>query len=403
MTFLRCGAFAVFVFFGVCTVARAQDASDEWADARFHLGPIALSPAVSILNLGVDTNVFASAEDPQRDWTATFIPATRAILRLGRAQLSGQGDLTYQYFQKFESERSLSSRGLFRLDVPLNRLEVAVGGAAVNTRQRQGAEITSRVRRFENSATFAANIRIGGQTRVGMLAGRNWFSFPTDAVFLDTNLRRVLERKEDRVGIVLSNRLTPLTTFRLTAERQQDRFTQSTARNAEITRVLAGFELSPQALLQGTAFVGYQRYEPDASTVPTFEGVIATGDVTYIARGATRLNLRVDRGLGYSYEIREPYYVTTGVAANVAQHLVGRLELLLTAGRQRLDYRRQDANPISEPLRRDTATTYGAGVAFGFGESGRIRVNFDGSTRRSALAPQNFDSQQLTSSIEYAF
>jgi hypothetical protein len=43
------------------------------------------------------------------------------------------------------------------------------------------------------------------------------------------------------------------------------------------------------------------------------------------------------------------------------------------------------------------------GLAYGFGHAGRIRVNFDGSTRRSALAPQNFESQQLTTSIDYAF
>lgn len=403
MTYFRCYAAALVASLVSCTAASAQGAPDPWADARFHLGPVALSPAISIANAGIDTNVFASAENPERDWTASFIPATTAVLRLGRGQLSAQGDVTYQYFRRFESERSLSSRGSLRLDVPLNRLELAFGGSAVNTRQRQGAEITSRVRRFENAVNLGANIRLAGQTRVGVIAGRTRYSFPEEAVFLETNLRRVLEREEDRAGVVFINELTPLTTFRMTAERQRDRFTQSRGRNADSTRVLAGFEMSPQALLQGTAFVGYQVYEPVASTVPKFDGVIASGDVTYIARGSTRLNVRVDRGLGYSFDVLQPYYITTGAALNVAQHLVGRFELLASGGRQRLDYRRQDLNPTSDPSRRDTSTTYGAGVAYGFGRAGRIRVNFDGSTRRSALAPQNFDSQQLTTSIDYAF
>lgn len=362
-----------------------------------------MSPAVSLLNLGIDTNVFASAEDPQRDWTATFVPATTAILRLGRAQLSGQGDLTYQYFQRFETERSLSGRGSARLDLPFNRVEFAIGATGVNTRQRQGAEITARVRRFENSVNGVVNIRVGGQTRVGITGGRTRFSFPSDAVFLETSLQRVLEREEEKAGVVLSHRVTPLTTFRVTAERQRDRFAQLSERDAESTRLLTGFEMSPHALVQGSAFVGYQIYEPRAATVPRFEGVIAAADVTYIARGTTRLNVRVDRGLSYSYDIREPYYVTTGVAAHVAQHVVGRFELLASAGRQRLNYRRQDTSPSTDPSRSDTATTYGAGLAYGFGRSGRIRLNFDGSTRRSALAPQNFESEQLTTSIDYAF
>jgi hypothetical protein len=400
---LRCYAGAIVVALVVCTAADAQEANDPWTDARFHLGPVALSPAISIANVGVDTNVFASADDRQRDWTATFIPATTAVLRLGRGQLSGQGDVTYQYFRRFESERSLSSRGTLRLDVPLNRLELAFGGSAVNTRQRQGAEITARVRRFENAVNVAANVRISGQSRVGIIAGRTRYSFPADAVFLDTNLQRVLEREEDRVGVVFSNRFTPLTTFRATAERQRDRFVQSPARNADSTRVLAGFEMSPQTLLQGSAFIGYQMYEPVLSSVPKFDGVVANGDVTYIAWGTTRLNVRADRGLAYSYDVLEPYYITTGVAVSVAQHLRGRLELLASVGRQRLDYRRQELSPTSAPSRRDASTTYGAGLGYGFGHNGRIRVNFDGSTRRSAFAPQNFDSQQFTTSIDYAF
>ena len=403
MTVLRSCAAAVLATLVACTPVSAQDGNDPWADARFHLGPVALSPAVSVTNVGVDNNVFASADDVQRDWTASFIPATTAALRLGRARLTGQGDLTYQYFRKFESERSLSSRGVVRLDLPLNRLELAIGATAVNTRQRQGAEITARVRRFERAGTFAANIRIAGQTRVGILAGQTRYSFPEDTEFLGTNLQRVLEREESRAGVVVSNRLTPLTTFRATVEMQQDRFAQSPTRNGETRRVLAGFEMTPQALLQGTAFIGYQAYEPSLPTVPTFEGVIANGDITYILRGSTRLNLRGDRGLAYSYDVFEPYYITTGAAVHIAQHIKGRLEFLASGGRQRLHYRRQELDPTSQPQRRDAATTYGAGFAYGFGRSGRVRVNFDGSTMKSALAPKNFDSQQLTTSVDYAF
>ena len=58
-------------------------------EARMHLGPLALTPRFSVRNLGVDTNVFNSANLPTRDFTATFGPGVDTWLRIGRARLSG--------------------------------------------------------------------------------------------------------------------------------------------------------------------------------------------------------------------------------------------------------------------------------------------------------------------------
>jgi hypothetical protein len=382
--------------------ARAQVSSDPWTGARFHFGVVALGPSISIANVGLDTNVFASSDNPQRDWTATFVPATTAILRLGRARLTGQGDLAYQYFHTFESERSLNTRGSLRLLVPFNRLELTVGATAMSSRQRQGSEITERVRRLETAANLEANVRLTGRSWVGVTANRRRYSFPDDAEFFDTNLSVALDRIEESAGFVYLNRVTPLTTLRVTTETQRDRFLRTTGRDADSTRVMGGFETSPQTLLQGSALVGYQWYEPVSSAVPGFDGVVAAADLSYVARGATRLSVRVDRSLAYSYDVVEPYYVTTGVSATLGRHIVRRLELLLSGGRQRMNYRRSGTG--NEGVSRaDWSATYGGGLAYGFGGSGRVRVNFDGTSRESVITPQNYEGRLISASLDYAF
>ena len=91
---------------GVCLLASlpalafAQTAGGDPAEARMHLGPLALTPRFPVRNLGVDTNVFNSANLPTRDFTATFGPGVDTWLRIGRARLSGETLVEWTYFRK---------------------------------------------------------------------------------------------------------------------------------------------------------------------------------------------------------------------------------------------------------------------------------------------------------------
>ena len=89
-----------------------------------------------------------------------------------------------------------------------------------------------------------------------MTANRRRYSFPDDAEFFDTNLSIALDRIEESAGFVYLNRVTPLTTLRVTTETQRDRFLRTTGRDADSTRVMGGFETSPQTLPQGSALSG---------------------------------------------------------------------------------------------------------------------------------------------------
>src|SRR5438552_4787168 len=100
--------------------ASAQSGFDPASEAPMHLGPLALTPSVSLTNFGIDSNVFNEVDNPKRDFTATLSPRTEARLRLGRAQVIANGAVDFVYFSRYASQRSLNLHGEVRLELPLN-------------------------------------------------------------------------------------------------------------------------------------------------------------------------------------------------------------------------------------------------------------------------------------------
>jgi len=400
---MRVGVFALLAHASLARGVHAQSSGDAWSSARFHAGPLALGPTIGVTS-GVDTNVLASPDDPQKDWTTTFGVATTAILRLGRATLTGQVGLSYLYFPEFESERSLSGSGSGRLLVPLNRVEFVVGVQTLNTADRQDSEITARVRQFDHALTLETSVRVSGKSWIGVTAGRRRNTFADDEVFLGADLSTSLDRDENRAGIVFRNQLTPLTTLRVTGELQRDRFHHAEGRNADRSRLVGGLEMNPFAILRGNASIGYEKFEPSDFAVPGYAGVVASADLTYVLRGATRMSLLVDRGLGYSYDATQPYYVLTSIGGTVGRHIVKRLEGFASVSRERTSYRSvETAANTDSTRRRDWFTTLGAGLGWDFGRSSSVTLNYVSSERDSAVAAQNYDSRRLTASLDYTF
>ena len=65
------------------------------------------------------------------------------------------------------------------------------------------------------------------------------------------------------------------TTFDLRYENQTDRFPLSPVRGTDCFRVMPGVELRLRALLNGSAWVGYRRFEPKAAVLPSQAGLIS--------------------------------------------------------------------------------------------------------------------------------
>ena len=367
---------------------------------RFRLGPARFTPSIQISDLGVDHNVFNEAVDPKQDTTAVVGPKVEFWSRFGpRMRLYGATSVDYHYFRLYESQRSFGTTNIARMNLDLGRLQPFVEGAYTTTRVRPGFEIDERARRTEQFGRAGLGVRVSSRTRL-LVWGRTAANrFDASEEFLGTNLANALDRDADTIGGGLELELTPLTTFVVNLEGQQDRFIRSPDRNADSFRITPGFRFKPFALIDGTVQVGYRRFETLSPLVPDFAGLAAAVDLGYTFR-RTRLVGRYNRDVTYSFETTEPYYLQTDWSLDVTQRITSRWDLVGRGGVYTLDYERLQVPGLSE--RTDRGKLLGGGIGWRVGEHLRLGVNVDYVERRSDTAVmRSYDRVRTGISVTY--
>jgi hypothetical protein len=131
----------------------------------------------------------------------------------------------------------------------------------------------------------------------------------------------VLNRTEEALTFSVRQTVTPLTTVRLSADLERNRFDHSLDRDTDAVRVLSAVDLAPSALVSGNVEFGFRKSHAVGGTMAPFSGVVGKADVAYVLLGATRLSMQVRRDRDYSYDSRWPYYVSTGVSVTVHQRV----------------------------------------------------------------------------------
>lgn len=402
--FLIAAALSLAVVARVAAQAPPDGGPDPSA-VRVRIGPLWLNPSIDMTNLGVDTNVFNDPPDqnPKQDFTLTVVPKTQFWMRFGPSWVSGEVDEQVIWYQKYASERSANTTYALNWKIPISRLTVDVGGRYVNTRDRPGYEIDARAQRFETTFTGKVEIRALSKTFFGVEASRQSVEYAADATFLDTSLHDELNRVVTNEGLTIRQQVTPLTSVTLALVREEDRFDFTPLRNSNSTSGTITVTFDPQALIKGTATFGYQSFQPVDPNLPSYTGATASADLSYVLLGMTKFGLRVTRGVQYSYDVTQPYYLQTGVSGTVAQQIFGPVDVVVRGGFDHLAYRDRVGSDVAVPDRLDTVGTYGAGVGYHVGRGLRIGVNFDNSTRSSAVAERQYSGRVFGTSVTYGF
>lgn len=392
-------------------VARAQQApsalppggEDPSANARVHIGPLGLTPSLALTNLGVDTNVFNTYDNPQRDFTATLTPQADLWLHLGRGLLSGRVSAGLVYFQRFGSERAINTAGSLRFDLPLNRFRPYVIENYANARQRPNYEIDARSRYHVDATTGGIDFALFGKSLIGLYGRRDRTRYEQDAVFVGTRLADALDRNGRAAGVQIVHELTPFTTIVLRGEREQDRFEVATVKNSDSRRVSLGVELNPAALISGSATIGYRMFEALGPGVPDYNGLTASGDVRYTLLGVSQFSAQFTRDVAYSYYMGEntPYYLLTGISGALTQRFVGPFDLVARVGRQNLAYREIASGAALVANRVDHYRTYGGGLGYRASPDLRLGVNVDQEHRTTPVATRAFDGLRVGLAVTY--
>lgn len=400
MTRLLRALLSVCVLLSAVPAAAQDPPSDPSETARFRYGPVRFTPYLAITEVGVDTNVFNSANEAREDTTATFGPGVQYWLRLGRSRISAKSDVTYSWFKQYENQRSFNNAHEAKFEVPLARITPFVDGRYQRGRVRPGYEINTRAFRTDQSYGGGVDVALTGKATVRAEAHTGELRYRDDEFFFGNSLQAALNRRTDSVALSWRQALTPLTTFVLRAEREEETFEFDAVRDSTGIRVLPGFEFDPFALIGGKVYVGFRTFDTPDPTVPDFSGVVADIEANYRAR-ATRFDVKSQRDVEYSAEPLEPYYLLTDVHVKVTQKITSRWDIVANLGRQWLAYRQIEDATRPLPPRTDKGTRIGTGIGYTFGQSLRVGVDVDYVMRSSTRSLSDYDGLRVGGSFTY--
>jgi len=367
---------------------------------RIQLGPLGLTPTISLTNIGVDTNVLNQASNPQQDFTFTFVPGVDSTLEIGRGLLTSKTGVEMTYFAQVATERSVGFDQQGRFDLRFDKAVPYATAGYVSTYRRPNAEIDARVGQTTTGYGLGTKLMLGWRTSLDLGARRETLKLE-DVTFDGVNLSTALDRNSGIVNLNLNVALTPLTTFVVKNTLQQDRFIYSPERDTNSLSVVPGFEFKPSALIAGSAYVGFRDLQVRGTAgAPSVVAAVAAVNLGYTMRDSTRFEVKVNRDFDYSYETSEPYFLASGATLTVTQAVGGRWDALGRIGRENLDYQTIDLQPSG---RRDQVFTYGTGVGYHLDIDARIGFDVNYVSRLSPIASRQYSGFQIGGSFRYGF
>ena len=171
----------------------------------------------------------------------------------------------------------------------------------------QNYRIDLRARHLEKDLSGGVAVRATTRLTVEVGASRGQIRFDGDDYFRGQRLKETFDRDTQVFGVMARHRRNGLTAFGLRYENQTDRFPLSPVRDTDSFRVMPGVELRPRALLNGSAWVGYRRFEPKAAVFPSQAGLVSQLAISYTLVGATTFGVTYDRDYQFAYEAPIPH------------------------------------------------------------------------------------------------
>lgn len=404
--FLICALLAVPPAASAQVNSLASDRPRE--QAKVKLGPFYVTPSIALDEMGVDTNVLNQQTGPQSDFTFTVAPQARVWLPIGRrALVRTQGGADLVWYRTLESERSVNPQVQSRVEIYLRRMTLFGDGAFVYTRQRPTFEVDLRSRRRETAFSGGLDFRLLRKITLEVAGGRSGVRFVGDEVFAGTPLAITLNRDTTSIGSTLRYHWSPLTTFAFRAGSARDRFPLASIRDSDSLSLMPGVEFKPRALINGSAYVGVRRFRPIASTrIPAYTGLVADLDLAYTLLGSTSFAVTHTRGIGYSWEFAQPYFVDNSVGASVRRALGRRFDMIVSGARHQYAYRNliRSAEPSTGERRLDTTWNYSGSFGYRMGRESRIGLGVSYWRRDSTTRQfREYDGLRIGMSGNYGF
>lgn len=363
------------------------------------VGPLKVAPGIVIPQIGANSNIYDEPEDPKSDFITQVAPDLSVFSRMRFVKLSVYTGGDFAWFQEYKTENWTGYRVRGRVDLLLSRVRPFAAYGQTRTREQANGEIDTRANRIETERSGGVAFETGRFSNVYASAVLMSTEF-RDALNQGVDLGQSLSRDAEDYAGGFQTALTPLTTLTFRAGYRRDLFRDAPDRDAETVYGNGTFAFAPQAVLNGSMTVGYTDFQAADPAVRPYRGITVSGAVTAPVAEAGRLNLGLVRGIEYSFDETEAYYVELTWTLSYTQRLGGAFDLQGRGSRSRFDY----GNREGSPERQDQLDTWGAGLGYNLKNRTRIAMNYEVARRRSPDLPdRNYDRRRVYLSWTFAY
>lgn len=365
------------------------------------VGPIRFAPGLTIREIGWDDNVFDEPEEdsPKDDFVAAVQPDVSAFARLRFLRVAAYAGADLTYYNQYESERSVGHMLRARGDILLSRVRPFFGFGTLETRTRPNGEIDTRADRQEDEWSgglafdLSNNSLIYGATYLASTTYENAFEDGVD-------LSRALTRDGQNYEAGLKTDLTPLLSMQLYASHREDIFEFEPVRNSQSWSGTATFDFAPEAVVTGIVVASYRDMKFSDPGIEPFRGFVGSATLTYSVLEIGRLSAALSRGVEYSFDASDAYYVEHAVTLAYTHRLFGAVDGRVTGTHASFDYGAR----LTVPEHTDSLDTAGGSLGYNLRNRTRIALNYEYARRRSpAFADRNYERRRAFLSWQFAF
>lgn len=365
------------------------------------IGRVRFAPGLTVREIGWDSNVFdeSPAEGPKEDFVAALQPDVSAFTRLRFVRISAYAGAELNYYNTYESERSVGHSGRARVDFLLSRLRPFIGVGQMETRTRPNGEIDTRVDRDERELSGGLAFDLSPYSLVYGSAYR--MKHDLENAFEDgVDVGRSLSRESFNYQGGMKTDITPLLSMQLHASYGEDVFAFDPLRNAESWAGVATFGFAPDAFMSGSVTLSYRDMSFADPGIRPYRGFVGTAALTYPFMEIGRFSVGLTRGVEYSYDAAEAYYLEQSAMVAYTHRLFGEFDAQVRGTWASFDY---DAR-LNQPQHTDTLQTGVASVGYNLRNRTRVAMNYEYARRRSpAIADRNYERRRAFLSWQFAF
>jgi hypothetical protein len=317
--------------------------------ARWHFGRLRLNAALSLANVGRDSDIYFGyfGVDSVPDWTFTAGTPFQLLLPLSRNIVLDLNDTPqYLFYLDTEAERAFNNTFRGAMHFAGNRIYIQAGGRLADVRRRFSPELDVNVREKRNGLDGLILWQASRRTSLALMYGRARYAYD-DIEYLGGSLAERLNRDEDLLDVMAFVQPGPRT--RLSIDGQYGTYAfeaeAGAGRNSKSFGLFGGIELIPRAGevaesmgMQGKLKLGYLRLDLSDPGLPDGAGLAGEADLSVSLTRRTAVRVFFSRGFEFSVFSGAAYYRATRFGAGLLQSLSRKASLSYDLSFGRNDY-----------------------------------------------------------------